>query len=1039
MIQRSLRLLLSLLLPLSLVAQQPMWLDETKNEVNRLPMHTSFVAYPDAESAAKDSWNASAFYTSLNGPWRFKWVEKPADLPGGYEKEGYDDKDWKMFRVPANWELNGYGYPIYVNIGYEFQDIMPRPFNPPMVPLSYDPTGVYRREVTIGRLRQGEQMVLHIGSAKSNVEIWVNGKYAGYSEDSKLAAEFDITPLVREGKNLLVLKVMRWCDGTYLEGQDFWRLGGITRDCYLVRNKPVHVADIGFNAGVRDDLTQGTFTTTVQLNTAPPKGTRAEIALRRDGKSVAGGVLNFTGAEGRMEIAVPHPLLWSAEIPSLYQVSVKLYDGAGKLLEVIPGRIGFRRVEISGGHLLVNGKPVLIKGVNRHETDPDSGQVITKASMLKDVQLMKRYNINAVRSCHYPDDEYWLELCDEYGLYVVDEANLESHGMGFDELSLAKRPSWEKAHLQRVQRMYQRDRNHPSIIIWSTGNEAGNGVNFYAAYKWLKSVDSTRPVQYEGAVMFHQTFEADINTDIVNPMYPSPDQMENYARLVVNPAKPFIMVEYAHAMGNSVGNFKDYWTIIRENRRHFQGGFIWDFVDQGLRKVNAHGDTIFAYGGDYGPSNVPSDNNFLCNGLFYPNRQPNPHAWEVKNIYQDMHATLVGGSHLTVFNEHFFRDLNFLSLKWTVIRDGKAIKSGSIDQLDIKPQESKTYDLPLPHDLNGETYLDLSYVEKEPDPLVPVGFVLGQEQLSLGGVSNREVAVKGAGDLNLQDEAALCQITSSHLQLVFEKRTGLMTAYKVDGVNYLAEGFSLRPDFWRAPTDNDMGADLQKKLKAWKLAGAEAVLQQFTARKEKDVVIISTEMLLGPVQGKLKIEYRINAAGEIAVMQSLVANTEAYKMMLPRFGMKLVLPAGFERIHYYGRGPLENYSDRQDAAPVGIYDQTVTAQFYPYIRPQENGNKTDVRWFTIQNGQGRGLKIESDTLLSMSALHYLDSDLDDGDKKEQRHSGDLIKRPETQLHIDLVQMGVGGINSWGTWPLTQYRVPYKDYSYRFKISPIGPK
>lgn len=1019
-------------------AQKPLWLDETRNEENRLPMHATFVTYPTVAASLKNDWKQSSSYQSLNGSWKFKWVKKPDDLPKNYEAVNYNDTKWDNFRIPATWEVNGYGYPIYVNIGYEFQDLMPKPFDPPNVPLSYDPTGVYRRVITIAPNWKGKQIILHIGSAKSNLQVWINGKYVGYSEDSKLAAEFDATKFVKPGKNLIVLKVMRWCDGTYLEGQDFWRLGGIMRDCYLVAHKPVYVNDISINTSLDKAYENASLYATVNLNKPAISATSALVELSDGENKIASGKINLTNKQVETaELKVSHPQLWSAETPKLYHLTIKLLDKNNTIMEVIPQNIGFRDVVIKDGSLFVNGKKILIKGVNRHEVDPVTGQTISKESMLKDVLLMKQFNINAVRTSHYPNDEYWYDLCDKYGLYMVDEPNLESHGMTFGPTSLAKRPSWETAHLQRTQRVYERDKNHTAVIIWSLGNEAGNGVNFYATYKWLRQHDPSRPIQYEGAVYNKNPIGGDFDTEILNPMYPTPDAMKSYAAKTPEPQRPFIMVEYAHAMGNSLGNFKDYWDLIRGDKAHFQGGFIWDFVDQGLQKINAAGDTIYAYGGDYGPANVPSDNNFLCNGLFYPNRNPNPHAWEMKQVYQNIHTTLTAAKNsINIYNENFFKNLSNVSMKWEIMVNGQHRQSGQINNLDVQPQQTKTYPLAFTIPTDGEAYLNVTYTLKKPEPLMPSGHIAAQDQLFLGGSYKNNIALKPSGDVTVTDAAADYTIKSDKAMLKFNKSTGFLEQYVVNATNLLEDGFTLRPNFWRGPTDNDMGAKLQLTLKPWKLATDNVKLSDFSANQKGDIVVVKANYTLPDVSGKLKLQYTINASGEMLVKQQLIADTSVHKEILPRFGMKWILPRGFETIEYYGRGPLENYQDRQTAYPVGWYKQTVKSQFYPYIRPQETGNKTDIRWFTLTNANGNGVTIQSDQLLSMSALHYYTSDLDDGDMKHQRHPGDMKARPQTQLDIDDIQMGLGGINSWGRLPLDQYLIPYQNYSYQFKITPV---
>lgn len=1027
-----------MLLSVTVVAQKPIWLDETRNEEYRLPMHASFTTYATKQQAKADDWKKSSAYIDINGNWKFKWVEKPDDLPAGFETPTFNDKDWKSLQIPASWEVNGYGYPIYVNVGWEFQDIMPKPFNPPIVPLSYDPTGVYRREIDIKAPAKGEQVILHIGSAKSNIQIWINGKYAGYSEDSKLSAEFDITKYVKSGKNLIALKVMRWCDGTYLEGQDFWRLGGIMRECFIVTRNPVHIFDLQLDAGLSNDFKSAALLTTVKLNTAPAKGTRAEIELSRNGKLIKKQSLTFMNEKGTAEIQISNPELWSAEVPNLYDVTVSLIGPSGKIIEVIPQRKGFRRVEIKNGLLLVNGQPILIKGINRHETHPITGQTISRASMEQDIKVMKQFNINAVRTSHYPNDEYWYKLCDEYGLYVVGEANIESHGIGYGPASLAKQPSWELAHMQRIQRMYERDKNVTSIIIWSMGNEAGNGVNFYAGYKWLKAVDPSRPVQYEGAVPDSKKLIVDYNTDIVNPMYPSPASMMEFAAKDPQPQKPFIMCEYAHAMGNSMGNFKDYWDLIRKEKTHFQGGFIWEFVDHALKKVDANGDTTYAYGGDYGPKDVPSDNNFVCDGMFHPDRSPNPHAWEVKHQYQDIHTKVTAANEIEVYNENFFRNLSYASLKWEIIVNGVPSQSGQIKDLDIPAQQSRKFKLNLPVPMGAEAYLNVTYTQKEATEMLPSGHQLGLDQIYLGGKSKLNTTLQAAGKLSLKDNGKDLTISSDKATLVFDKNSGFLINYTAGKQSFLENGFSLRPNFWRGPTDNDMGAKLQTKLKVWKEATEQPVLESFSSKQENGLVTVNTAYGLKPVSGKLRIQYTINAAGEVIVRQDYTADPKV-KQILPRFGMKMVLPAGFEKLEYYGRGPHENYKDRRSSAPIGKYSQTVTEQYFPYIRPQETGTKTDVRWYSLYSDKNAGVMVQagqSDQLLSISALHYYDSDLDDGDEKDQRHATDIKPRPQTQVNIDLVQMGLGSINSWGQLPMEQYRISNKDYSYQFKLSPL---
>lgn len=1045
-------LLISGLLNAQSQSDKPFWLNERINEENRMPMHASYEVFENEKLAKSDDWKQSANYVNLDGEWKFKWVEKPDDLPKNFESAGFDDSGWDKFRIPATWEVNGYGYPIYVNVGYEFQNIM-HP-NPPLVPLTYDPTGVYRKEVTISDAWKGKQIVLHIGSAKSNLMVWVNGKYVGYGEDSKLPSEFDVTPFLNPGKNLVCLKVMRWCDGTYLEGQDFWRMGGINRDCYLVARNNIHLIDYEIVTDLDVNYKNATFIADLKLSKSA--NASATIQLLDGDKLVKETIVAFNGeSEKKISFPVSQPELWSAERPKLYNVLFTLKDQAGAVIEVIPQRIGFRKVEIKDGLFLVNGQPVLIKGVNRHEVDPVTGQTISKESMLKDIQLMKEFNINAVRTCHYPNDEYWYQLCDEYGIYVVDEANIESHGIGYDiTKTLANKPSWKDAHMMRLQRMVERDKNHASVVTWSLGNEAGNGYNFYECYLWLKQRDTIRPVQYERAVSNYGTFSTEFNTDIVNPMYSHPGSMIEYAKNNPHPEKPYIMCEYAHAMGNSLGNFKDYWDIIRGNPKQFQGGFIWDFVDQGLKKITDKGDTIFAYGGDYGPKGTPSDNNFLCNGLFYPNRNPNPHAWEMKKVYQNIHTKLVKNNIISVYNENFFTDLSDIRMEWKLLVDGVVKQSGSLADINVLPHATKEFTLPVKVPKEGEVFLNIVFKQKQEKNLIPKDHVVAEEQLFVGGSYKNNATVSASGAIVVNETVEACDITAPGLKIHFNKQTGLMEQYEVNGQNYLEGTEALKPAFWRAPTDNDMGASFQYRLKAWKLAQANQKLTGFKVDQDKNLAVVQVSYDLPDVLAKLNLRYSINSKGEIEVSEQMIADPSAQisvtiprwwgksetKMepvpMLPRFGMNWILPEGFETIEYYGNGPVENYQDRNYAAPAGIYKQTVAQQFYPYIRPQETGNKTGIRWYKVENAKGKGLLIQSNVQLSMSALHFFDTDLYAGDEKSQQHPGELKPRKQTQLHIDFAQMGVGGIDSWGNWPLDQYRLNYKNYEYKFVVKPL---
>lgn len=1013
------------------------WLDETIVEQNRLPMHTDFVTYRNASEIDVMDWRESSAYLSLNGSWKFKWATSPSKLPANFQTLSYDDSSWDNFQVPANWELNGYGFPMYTTSGFEFTYLIGKP-NPPIVPMEFNPTAIYRRVIEVPEHWQGKPVILHIGAAKSNLSVWVNGEYVGYGEDSKLSNEFDVSKYLKKGKNLITMRIMRWGVSNYLEDQDMWRLSGITRDCYLVSRQPIYISDLQLSPELNNSFNKGLLKTKLILNQPSHQALTVEIQLKKRGKLVGSQSIKSQGVqEIYAELPIDQPALWSAESPQLYDVMTTLKDERGNVVEVIPQRVGFRKVEIKEGQLLVNGQPVLIKGINRHETDPLTGHVISKENMLRDIQLMKQFNINAVRTSHYPNAEYWLQLCDTYGLYVVDEANIESHGMGYDlSYTMANRPTWEKAHVTRVERLIQRDRNHPSVIVWSMGNEAGNGYNFYRAYLRMKELDHSRPVQYERAVNNYGELRFDWNTDLVVPMYASPAAMKTYALKNPKPTRPFIQCEYAHAMGNSLGNFKDYWDIIRANRGIFQGGYIWDFVDQCFTKINAKGDTIYTYGGDYEPKEAITDWNYASKGIFYANRTPYPHAWEMKKVYQDIHSNLVGADSLRIYNERFFTDLANVELIWELVVDGKKVKAGMVKQLNVKPQQAVVLPLFYRSDLKGEIFLNLTYRLKQREPLLPAGHILATEQLAVGGTYKTAIDVLPRQHITIDQLGDRLLVQAKNLRIVFDRSSGWLSRYRYKGQDYADSNFVFKANFWRAPNDNDFGANTPEKLEAWKQATASAPLEKLSSEIKDNLAYVYATYTLPQVFGRLEMTYCINSFGEMQVTQLFKADTTKRVAVLPRFGMQWILPKGFEQLEYYGRGPQENYIDRNFASPIGRYAQTVDQQYFPYVMPQETGNKTDVRWLQITNNKGAALWISSGTPFSFSALHFFDSDLDDGKKRQQRHAADLIKRPQTQLNVDWKQMGVGGVNSWGAWPLTEYTIPYQNYTFSFVIRPV---
>ncbi len=1024
--------------------KKPFWLDENKNEENREPMHASYYVYENEALADKGDWKLSQNYLDLNGVWKFKWIENATDLPKGFQNTTFNDSSWDDFKIPATWEVNGYGYPVYVNTTYEFDKILKR--NPPIVPTKENHVGIYRREITVKDNWKEKDVFLHVGAAKSNLTVWVNGVYVGYGEDGKLPQEFNLTKFLKTGKNSLVFKVMRWNDGSYLECQDFWRMSGITRETYLYARNKTHLRDFELLPDLDVSYKNGTLKVSTSFSNVSKKNKYALEIQLKDGNKVleTKRIDNKQLAKNAsFNFSVKNTKNWSAEIPHLYTVNFILKNHKGQIIEYIPKRIGFRKSEIKNGQLLVNGQPVYLKGVNRHETDPTTGQTISKERMEQDIKVLKEFNINAVRTSHYPNDSYFYDLCDTYGIYVVDEANIESHGMGYNITeTLGNKPNWELAHLQRVERMVKRDKNHPSVIIWSMGNEAGHGYNFYRSYLKIKELDTSRPVQYERATVgawSGKGLKFDWDSDIVVPMYSSPTSMIDYAEAHPNAKRPFIQCEYAHAMGNSMGNFKDYWDIIRKYRT-FQGGFIWDMIDQSVYKKRKDGTIIFAYGGDFGPKDVPSDNNFLNNGVFNPEREPNPHAFEVQSIYQDVHTSWANKktASIKVFNEFFFKDLSNVALKWELLLDGVVFEKGVIENLEVNPQQTKTYNLPI--DLEGkqfsEALVNISYHLKKAEPFLPKNYKIASEQLNLEGRWKNDMIVSGINKMKVEKGNTNITFKSDKAAITFNNNTGFISAYKFNNENILKEGTQIHPNFWRAPNDNDMGASLQKKLLVWKNPMKEAELNNwdYSITKENKV-IVNANYTLPEAHAKLALTYEINSDGVLNIEQSIDIDASKEVPVLPRFGMELVLPKKFNAISYYGRGPHENYIDRNYSSQVGLYNQTVSEQYFPYIRPQETGHKTAVRWWDLSDGKTTSIRIESDKSFGATALHYLTSDLDDGLKKDQRNAADIKERDLTNLQLDYKQMGLGSIDSWGAWPMEKYRLSEKTYSCKFKIVP----
>lgn len=1005
------------------------WQNPEVNEVNRAPMHASFFAYENLEMADMALKEKSENFMTLNGTWKFFWVENADQRPTDFFRIGYNDKGWDDFRVPAVWELNGYGDPIYVNVGYAWRNQYRN--NPPYVPVEKNHVGSYRKEIVVPADWSGKDIIAHFGSVTSNMYLWVNGKFVGYSEDSKLEAEFDITKYLKPGqKNLIAFQVFRWCDGTYLEDQDFFRYSGVGRDCYLYTRNKNRIDDIRVTPDLDSEYKNGKLDITLKM-----KGNNSVTLELLDAKS---NVISSKEVKGSGDVSttleIENPNKWSAETPYLYTLRASVKKG-GNITEVVPVKVGFRKIEIKNAQVLVNGQPVLFKGANRHEMDPDGGYVVSRERMLQDIQIMKKFNINAVRTCHYPDDAYWYELCDKYGIYMVAEANIESHGMGYGESTLAKVDSYAKAHMERNQRNVQRNFNHPSVTFWSLGNEAGYGPNFEAAYDWVKAEDSSRPVQYERA-------GRDGKTDIFCPMYFRYGSCEEYSA-DANSQKPLIQCEYAHAMGNSEGGFKEYWDIIRKYPK-YQGGFIWDFVDQSCRWTGKDGKMIYAYGGDFNRFDA-SDNNFCDNGLISPDRIPNPHMYEVGYFYQNIWTTLgdVSKGEIKVYNENFFRDLSAYRLEWELLKDGKPVRSGMVDDFNVAPQQTSALNLDFGKVCDcGEWLLNVKFVQKNREGVIPAGHVVARNQLVIreykapvvefGNVSESNMAVVAP---TVNDANVNCiEVEGENFNIQFNKYTGYMDSYIVNGTQMIKEGAQLSPNFWRAPTDNDYGAGLQNRYSAWK--NPEIKLLSLKNEMKDNLVIVSAEYEMKKVHAKLFLTYTINNVGAVKVTQRMAAAADVKVSDMFRFGMQLVMPSSFENISYYGRGPVENYIDRNHSADLGIYNQTVTEQFYAYIRPQENGTKTDIRWWNMLNAEGKGLQFVAEAPFSASALHYTIESLDDGVQKDQRHSNEVEPSDLTNVLIDKVQQGLACEDSWGAIPLPKYRIPYGNYEFTFVMTPI---
>lgn len=1013
-----------------LVAQpHPDWENPQVFAINKENPRAFFYSYPNVDKALKFDRTASENFILLNGDWKFNWVAKPADRPMDFYSESFDASEWKEIPVPSDWQLHGYGVPIYTNITYPWTTDP----KPPFVDHNNNPVGSYIHEFDIPDRWDGNKIFIHFGAVNSAMYLWINGQKVGYSQGSKTPAEFDITEYVKVGQNKLAVEVYRWCDGSYLEDQDFWRLSGIERDVYLFSTPKVRIRDFFFSTQPDEKYHNATFSLDVEIENylnSLEKG-QVEIVLMDGVKQVARLNRNYRIQGGNKELytlssAVNDVRWWSAETPELYTLSISLKDARGKELEATAVKVGFREVKIEGSQLKVNGKALLLKGVNRHEHDEYTGHVVSKESMIQDIKLMKQNNINAVRTSHYPTDPLFYALCDEYGLYVVDEANIESHGMGYGDRSLAKDSSWMAAHIDRTQRMVERDKNHPSIIIWSLGNEAGNGINFEATYDWIKKRDLTRPVQYE------QAHRGD-NTDIVCPMYAGIDHLVWYGKSVQH--RPLILCEYAHAMGNSVGNLQDYWDVI-EKYDNLQGGFIWDWVDQGLVKKDEEGNKYWAYGGDFGPEGTPSDANFCMNGLVRPDRTPNPSLHEVKKVYQYVKfAPVLGENKLQITNNYDFINLDRFDIHWEVKSMDKEVLNGVISRPNIIPGETALFSLDLSKielDSDKEYFLNIRMVLAEPWSLLVEGEELATEQIVISNGS-RSSNSWGTGNPAMKQSKGKITFSGKDFSILFDEVSGTIQSWMVNGNEFLEKG--PKPNFWRAPNDNDYGYNMNEMLGIWRTAGSDAkVIKVSTSKPKNGKGSISFEYQLANNTGSCILTYDIYGTGDV-IMDYTFNPSDQKLPVLPRIGMMMTLPTQFENVTWYGRGPWENYQDRKTSAFVDLYKSTVTDLFEMYPVPQENGYRTDTRWLKLTDQKGNGWLIEGSESIGFSALHFTPEDL----TKEGRglwHTIDLKPRKEVILNIDHLMMGVGGDNSWGARPHEIYSIQPSEYNFRIRLKPF---
>ncbi len=1027
------------LLNVKLFSSEPNdWENPQITAINTELPHCTLMPYENLNKAIEGDRFASQYFKSLNGNWKFHWVKRPDDRPKDFYKLDFDVSQWKEIPVPSNWQMQGYDVPIYLNIPYPFEN------NPPFIQKHFNPVGSYRTEFEIPVDWKNRQVFIHFDGVESAFYLWINGDQVGFSKDSRTPAEFNITKFLRAGKNILAAEVYRWSDGSYLECQDFWRLSGIYRNVYLFSTPNVHIRDFEVKCDLDENYQDAMLHVIAKVWNYGKEACwkpEIEVALLDANHQAVGSDILMKGnavyipsgdeSSVRMKAFVKNPLKWSAEIPNLYSVVLTLKDKDGNILEIESCQFGFRKSEIKNGQLLVNGVPILIKGVNRHEHQPDTGHYISLESMIKDIQLMKQHNINTVRTCHYPNDPQWYELCDKYGIYLIDEANIESHGMGYDpDKTFANKPEWKRAHLDRIQRMVERDKNHPSVIIWSMGNEAGDGINFEAASDWIHHRDPSRPVHYERAGLRP-------HTDIYCPMYARIEHLEKYAGQKQD--RPLILCEYAHSMGNSTGNLQDYWDVI-EKYDQLQGACIWDWVDQGIRKKTADGREFYAYGGDFGEKQT--DRNFCCNGLVLPDRQVTPKLLEVKKVYQYIKFKPVDlkNGKVEIINKYDFMDLSTVDIHWEILADGKSIDKGLLSKPRILPKESRiiTVDLSkIKPEPGVEYFLNFSARTTDAQPLIPTGYEIACEQFQLPiEIKAATIDVSSLPKLTLSQASQTITVSGKDFQVQFDKSKGTIASFKYQGAELIVAG--LETNFWRAPTDNDFGNGMQKRCAIWRHAGRDRVVTDVQVQQPvASEIKITFQFDLKEAECQHRTAYTVLGSGDVIVENHFTPGKKELPE-LPRFGMTMQIPKEFGQVYWYGRGPHENYWDRKTSALVGVYQSMVRELFEPYISPQENGYRTDVRWAAFLNDKGTGLLAIGLPLICFSAQNYTNEDLTQ-QSRGTMHPTDLKEQDFVFLNLDYKQMGVGGDDSWGARPHAEYSLPTQEYSYKFRLTPVTKK